>query len=108
MRRTKITYTNHEKSNYIRFLLPHVTGTKPKNVLVYKQQNIRRLQHSAVPSLRNHVQYLIQWLWLIRVHSMAVNRSGPEASRSILAVQTLKRTTELRLHTLHIPVILPN
>jgi len=34
----KITYINHAKSNYIQFLLPHVTGTETNNVLVYNQQ----------------------------------------------------------------------
>jgi hypothetical protein len=38
MQQTKIAYSNHAKSAYIQFLLPHVTGTKPNNVLVYKQQ----------------------------------------------------------------------
>jgi len=38
MQETKITYTNYPKSLYIQFLLPHVTGTKPNNVPVYKHQ----------------------------------------------------------------------
>jgi hypothetical protein len=62
MRRTKITYIHHTKSNYIQFLLPPVTGTKPNNVLVYK--HIRRLQHAMVPTLRNHVQFPVRWLRL--------------------------------------------
>jgi hypothetical protein len=39
---------------------------------------------------------------------MAVNRSGREADRSLLAVQTLKMTTHLYLPTIRIPVSLLN
>ena len=39
---------------------------------------------------------------------MVVYRSGPEADRSLLAMHTLKRTTDLNLPTLRIPVSLPN
>ena len=46
MQRTKITYNNHAKSNYIQFLLPLVTGTKHNNVRVYKQ-----LPHSTPSTL---------------------------------------------------------
>jgi hypothetical protein len=62
----------------------------------------------VVPSHRNHVQSPVQWLMLIMVYSMVVNRSGREADRSLPAVETLKRTTHLQPPTLRIPVSLPN
>ena len=62
----------------------------------------------VVPSLHNHVLSPVQWIRVIRVYLMAAKRSGSEADRSLAAVQTLKRTTDLYLLTLRILVSLPN